>query len=65
MSKKIVVDEDLCIACGTCSSVCPDYFEVHNGEKSKVIKPYSEADATEIEDAKESCPVGAIEIIEE
>ena len=65
MAKTIKVDDDLCIGCGTCASICPDYFEIDDKGKSRVAKAYDEKDASEIEEAKDSCPVGAIEIIEE
>lgn len=65
MAKKITVDDDLCIGCGTCASICPDHFEINDKGKSQVIKPYDEKGSSEIEEAKDSCPVGAIEIVEE
>ena len=54
------VDESLCIACGTCESVCPadpNVFKVE--EKSKVVHPEA---CIECGTCEESCPVGAIEL---
>ena len=65
MGKVLKVNDDLCIGCGTCASISPDYFEMNTSGKSEVKKPYAEEDSSEIEEAKDSCPVGAIEIIEE
>lgn len=65
MSKKIEIDQELCIACGTCGAVCSEHFLVAGGEKAKVIKKYDDKDAGEITEAKDSCPVGAISIVEE
>ena len=63
--KKIVVDQDLCIGCGSCESIAPDHFKLGDDTKSRVIKQYSEEDKDIIESAKDNCPVGAIEIVEE
>ena len=60
--KKIEIDGDLCIACATCESLCPDHFEVKAGEKAKVKEQYKEEDSDEIMEAKNSCPAGAISI---
>jgi ferredoxin len=62
MSKKIVVDKETCIGCGTCVSIAPDYFDLGSDGKSFVIKEYNEKDKDQIEEAKNNCPVGAIEI---
>lgn len=58
---KYVVNEE-CIGCGMCESTCPDYFEI-NDEGVAVAKageiPADAEDAAE--EAKDGCPVGAIE----
>lgn len=60
--KKIVVDQELCIGCGGCVGVAPDYFKLNDEGKSEVIKDYDEADAKLIEEAVDSCPVQAISV---
>lgn len=59
-TKKVVVDEDICIGCGGCVSVAPDYFKLNEEGKSVVIKEYSESDQKLIEEAIAACPVQAI-----
>jgi len=59
--KKIVVDCDACIGCGTCESIAPDYFEIVDGV-SEVKKAYDEKDASDIDDAINNCPVQAISL---
>jgi len=59
-AKKVVVDEDICIGCGGCVSVAPDYFELNEDGKSVVIKEYNESDQKLIEEAITACPVQAI-----
>ena len=40
MSRKVRINEDECIGCGSCADMCPDVFEMnHELEKSFVIKP--------------------------
>jgi ferredoxin len=56
---KVKVNEDLCIGCGTCESLCPKVFKIDGG-KSKVI-----AEATEdcnVQEVIDSCPVSAISL---
>ncbi len=53
------INKDICIACGTCESICPDVFELKSGEKANV-KDEFEKDAPCIEEAINSCPVQAI-----
>jgi len=63
MSKKLIVDADLCIGCGACEDNHPDSFKVDGDPKlSKVIAPYDEAKKDEIQDAIDNCPAGAISI---
>ena len=58
---KLKVNEDVCIGCGACQAVCPEAFEVEDGIAKVIVDEISndiEADAI---DAREGCPVGAIE----
>jgi len=55
---KISIDEEKCIGCGACVSLCPKGFEMIDG-KAKPTK----ADVKKItceKEAADSCPVGAI-----
>ncbi|HLN18779.1 MAG TPA: ferredoxin [Patescibacteria group bacterium] len=56
---EIKVNEELCIGCGTCESLCSKVFKIEDG-KSKVISQ----DSTEcnIQEVAESCPVSAISV---
>jgi ferredoxin len=49
---------DECIGCGVCTSVCPDVFEMGDEGKAVVIK--NDTSLPCVEEAKDSCPVGAI-----
>ena len=59
-TKKVMVDQELCIGCGGCVGVAPDYFKLNDEGKSEVIKEYDEADEKLIEEAITACPVQAI-----
>lgn len=65
MGKKIIVDADLCIGCGSCEAVAPDYFEIKDDGKSHVKKQYESEDEETINEAIDVCPVHAIELSEE
>ncbi len=62
---RVFIDEDECIACGTCVELCPDIFQMKEEiEKAVVILP--EGGPKEcIEEAIESCPVSCIHWEEE
>jgi ferredoxin len=54
---KAIVNEELCIGCGTCESLCPTVFKIEEG-KSKVIS--AECGDCDCQEAADSCPVSAI-----
>lgn len=58
---KLVINEDECIGCGTCSEVCPEVFQMNEEkEKSEVIQP--EGGPTDcINEAIDACPVSCIQ----
>ena len=53
----VKVNKDLCIGCGTCASMCDEVFEMKDG-KAKVKSGAKNSDC--IKEAKDSCPVNAI-----
>lgn len=59
MAKKITVNQELCVGCGVCASLCPDIFELQDDGKVKVANNRKNCDCDE---AESSCPVGAIKI---
>lgn len=54
---KAKVNEEMCIGCGTCESLCPSVFKIENG-KSKVIS--EKCGECNCEEVVSSCPVNAI-----
>lgn len=56
------VNKEKCIGCGLCVNLCPAVFELEDNGKSKV-KDNADLEQNKecVKEAKESCPVGAIE----
>jgi ferredoxin len=57
-----VVDEELCVGCGTCEALCPEVFKVGDDEVSHVIAGSDCTAAACCDEAAESCPEGAISL---
>jgi ferredoxin len=55
----IKVDQNTCIGCGLCASMCPENFAINADGKSEVISQENEAGAKE---AALACPVNAISV---
>lgn len=70
---KVILEKSKCIGCGTCVSLCSDYFELTEDGKShlKQSRFISEKEIEELEiengnciqEAIEACPVQSIKII--
>jgi ferredoxin len=56
---ELKVNQDTCIGCGACEAACPKFFKLENG-KSTVIAQPEESDKSAVEEAINTCPVGAI-----
>ena len=72
MAVKIIHDRPVCIGCGACVAVCPDFWEMGDDGKShlKGAKQNGVTFAREVSqagcnsDAAQSCPVNCIHIEE-
>lgn len=63
MAKKAIVDKNKCIGCGTCVALAPKSFKMDDDGKSVALDPAGD-DETTIQNAVDSCPVGAISLKE-
>lgn len=60
---KASVDQDECIGCGLCPSICPEVFSMNDDDKAEAIVDEIPTDSLEsAEEARDSCPVSAIDI---
>jgi ferredoxin len=60
MSKRVYLDQDECIGCGSCEEICPEVFELNEDkEKADVIKPEGGPEE-QIQEAIDTCPVSCI-----
>lgn len=58
--KKIIVDKDKCIGCGSCVSIAEDYFKLGKDGKPEIIRKYDEKDKDIVKEAIDVCPTNAI-----
>lgn len=62
---KAIVDQDTCISCGSCVSICSDVFEFNSDDKAEaIVDSIPEEHEAAAKDARDSCPVDAIDIKE-
>ncbi|MGD2124623.1 MAG: ferredoxin [Desulfobacteraceae bacterium] len=60
MSRRVFIDLDECIGCGSCQEICPEVFELNEDtEKAQVIKPEGGPEDL-IEEAMGECPMSCI-----
>ena len=60
MRKRIYIDEEECIGCGSCEEICPEVFKLNEDtDKSEVIKPEGGPEDV-IEEAIGTCRVECI-----
>ena len=67
MTKYTIVDQETCIACGTCGSICPDIFGYTDSGEAYVIIDNNAGNTAipedcmdEVEEAVSSCPTESI-----
>jgi ferredoxin len=56
---KIIIDEEICIGCGTCEMMCGQCFKLE-GNVAKVIK--EDCEDPDLNEIANDCPVQAIKI---
>lgn len=58
-----LVHRETCIRCGLCPTLCPEVFDLRDGEAAQVIvDPVPEESRADAQAAADSCPVAAIHI---
>jgi len=64
MAKQFYIDEDECIACGTCAETCPGCFRFDEGMPTAEVTGF-ECPHSEIQEAIDLCPAQCIHWKEE
>lgn len=54
-----IIDKEACIGCGLCTTIAENTFELGDDGKAEVKNPTGNAEE-KVQDAIDSCPVGAI-----
>ena len=62
MNKTVIIDEELCISCGACVSLCPKKI-LYIDEKSGKCKVTDESKCDRLRGCVRVCPVDALKII--
>ncbi len=64
--KKLVIDEQACVCCGSCNAICDAVFG-WSDEGTACVKDESKIEENKdaVEDAINSCPTSAIKYVEE
>lgn len=57
---KVTVDQDKCIGCGVCISICPDVYELNDDNKA-AVKDDADFDSCDLDESIDKCPTAAIE----
>ena len=65
MAKKLHIDTDECMFCGTCADLCPDVFRLDDDLGYAVVINPEGASEDEIQEAIDSCPAACIHWEEE
>lgn len=61
---RIVIDENLCLGCGVCESICPNVFAINDSTIKAYVISNADLSLSCIDEAIESCPVNAIKKID-
>ncbi len=60
MAKRVYIEEDECIGCGTCQELCPEVFRLdETTQKARVLVEEGGPEEL-IQEAVDSCPVSCI-----
>lgn len=62
--KKLIVDE-MCMGCGMCTTIDEEHFEINGSTSLSEVKTQEHLDTPELQNAIDTCPVGAIKLAEE
>ena len=61
MAKKVVIEAEECVACGTCVEICPEVFKMDDGDDVAEVIMDTGGPEDLIQEAMDSCPVQCIQ----
>ena len=63
--KKLIIDEDTCVCCGSCTAICDEVFG-WTDEGTTCVKSQEKIEENKeaVENAINACPTGAIKYVE-
>ena len=61
---KATIDQEGCIGCALCESICPSVFCMGTCDTAEVCGELTEDNEGDAREAESSCPVGVIHITE-
>ncbi|MEU6556655.1 ferredoxin [Streptomyces sp. NPDC046915] len=62
---QVVIDKDVCVACGACVLAGPDVFDQNeDGQAIMIVDEPDESLRDQIEESIDACPVQALKIVE-
>ena len=61
MAKKVVIEAEECVACGTCVEICPEVFKMDDGDEVAEVIMDTGGPEDLIQESMDSCPVQCIQ----
>ena len=58
---KVSLDQSVCIGCGLCAQISPEYFSLNEGAGTAQLQR-TETEDESVREAQTSCPVGCIHL---
>ena len=63
--KKLVIDEQSCVCCGSCAAICEEVFgRTEEGTPCVKAQEKVEKNKADVENAINACPTGAIKYVD-
>lgn len=63
---KVKVIENICIGCGSCQALAPEVFEINDNGVAEAKQTIVDDELKDlVNEAKDNCPTGAIDVEEE